>query len=193
MLGLLSETDPKWVKIVESDLSTFLSDHLYAEQKAASNGFSFVIQYPEYREITDKMGAYALEESAHFKLVLDFMNQRNIPLQRDQKSAYVHHLRHFFTKTDNRVDNMVNRMLIASLIEARSCERFALFSKETSDPELQAFYHGLIKEEIGHYKLFQVLARKFQDDETVSLKWKKLLQYEADYMKNTGKTALVHG
>jgi len=66
MLGLHSDTDPKWVKIVEADLGTFLSDHLYAEQKAASNGFSFVMQYPEESELARKMSVYALEETEHF-------------------------------------------------------------------------------------------------------------------------------
>ena len=193
MLGLLSNTDPKWVKIVEADLSTFLSDHLYAEQKAASNGFSFVMQYPEKKELIKVMGAYALEESEHFKRILDFMLKRGIKLQSDTKSAYVHHLRKFFPKTKDREENLINRLLLASLIEARSCERFALFSKLTKNTELSEFYHELIKDEVGHYKLFQVLARKFQDEKTVLEKWNKLLAYEVAYMKEMGKSALVHG
>ena len=193
MLGLLTDTPPQWVELVENDLSTFMSDHLYAEQKAASNGFSFVIQYPEQGELTRFMGDYALEESEHFKRVLDFMRQRGIPLQRDKKSDYVNHLRQFFSLSDNKIDNLVNRLLIASLIEARSCERFALFSKKAKDQELAAFYHALIKEEVGHYKLFLQLAKKFQPEEKVLEKWQKLLQHEADYMKDKGVSALVHG
>lgn len=193
MLGLLSDTDPKWVQIVENDLTTFLSDHLYAEQKAASNGFSFVMQYPEHTELIKEMASYALEESEHFKRVLDFMQSRNIPLQQDCKNEYVNHLRKFFPKTNDRKDNLVNRLLLASMIEARSCERLALFSKLTKDKELAVFYHDLIKDEVGHYKLFQSLARDFQEDHIVKEKWSKLLEHEASYIKNMGKTALVHG
>lgn len=193
MLGLHSDTDPKWVQIVDNDLASFLSDHLYAEQKAASNGFSFVMQYPEHKQLIKAMAAYALEESEHFKRVLDFMQSRNIPLQQDRKSAYVNYLRKFFPKTEDRKENLVNRLLLASLIEARSCERLALFSKHTKDKELAVFYHDLIKEEVGHYKLFQSLARDFQEENIVKEKWDKLLAYEASYMKTMGKTALVHG
>lgn len=193
MLGLQSETDPKWVQIVENDLASFLSDHLYAEQKAASNGFSFVMQYPEHALLAKKMSEYALEETTHFKLVLDFMQARNLVLKQDQKSGYVNHLRQFFTKSDNNNENLVNRLLIASMIEARSCERFALLSKHTNDTKLAAFYHDLIKDEVGHYKLFQNLARTFQAEVTVADKWAKLLAYEANYMKQMGNTALVHG
>jgi len=193
MLGLQSETDPKWVQIVEKDLASFLSDHLYAEQKAASNGFSFVIQYPEYAYLAKKMSEYALEETTHFKLVLDFMQERNLMLKQDKKSSYVNHLRQFFTKSVDKKENLVNRLLIASIIEARSCERFALFSKHTKDKELAKFYHDLLKDEVGHYKLFQKLAKKFQAEVTVADKWTKLLAYEAKYMKEMGKTALVHG
>jgi len=193
MLGLQSDTDQKWVQIVENDLSSFLSDHLYAEQKAASNGFSFVMQYPEHTELAKKMSEYALEETTHFKLVLDFMQSRNLVLKQDKKSAYVNHLRQFFHKSDNNDENLVNRLLIASMIEARSCERFALFSKHTKDVALATFYHDLIKDEVGHYKLFQNLARQFQTDDKVSKKWRKLLVYEASYMINKGTSALVYG
>jgi len=193
MLGLLSETDPKWVQIVENDLASFLSDHLYAEQKAASNGFSFVMQYPEHSELIKKMAAYALEETEHFKRVLDFMQMRNISLQQDRKSDYVNYLRKIFPKTDDRITNLVNRLLLASLIEARSCERLALLAKQTKDAEMASFYHDLIKDEVGHYKLFQYLARKFQEEKIVVEKWNKLLVYEAEYMKNAGTMPLVHG
>ncbi len=193
MLGLYSDTNPKWVQIVEKDLAAFLSDHLFAEQKAASNGFSFVMQYPEHAKLAKKMSEYALEETTHFKLVLDFMQVRKLNLQPDKKSAYVNHLRQFFTKSDKNEENLVNRLLIASMIEARSCERFALLSKHTKDKELATFYHDLIKDEVEHYKLFQNLARKFQSDEIVSEKWDKLLTYEAKFIKEKGKTALVHG
>ncbi len=193
MLGLLSDTNPKWVKIVEDDLGSFLSDHLYAEQKAASNGFSFVMQYPEHTTLSTKMADYALEETQHFKRVLAFMHSRNIPLKRDQKSQYVNHLRQFFTKSKDKKENLVNRLLIAAIIEARSCERFALLAKNTKDPELSVFYHNLIKDEVSHYKLFLDLAKSFQPKQEVQAKWTDFLNYEAQYISKRGKTALVHG
>jgi len=193
MLGLLSNTNPDWVKLVDENLSIFISDHLYAEQKAASNGFSFVIQYPERTELIKKMGAYALEESEHFNWILDYMLKNEIELQKDQKSEYVYHLRRFFPKTKDRDDNFVNRLLLASLIEARSCERFTVFSKYTKHKELTTFYHDLIKDEVGHYKLFLNLAKVYQEKDMVTDKWQRLLIYEANYIEKMGKTALVHG
>lgn len=193
MLGLLSNTNPDWVKIVDDNLSVFMSDHLYAEQKAASNGFSFVIQYPERKALIEKMGAYALEESEHFNRILDYMLKNGIALQKDQKSNYVNHLRKFFPKTKDRDDNFVNRLLLASLIEARSCERFTVFYKHTKHKELAPFYHNLIKDEVGHYKLFLSLAKIYEKESIVIEKWDKLLIYEVNYMKNMGKSALVHG
>jgi len=193
MLGLLSNTNPYWVKIVDDNLSIFMSDHLYAEQKAASNGFSFVIQYPERTALIEKMGAYALEESEHFNRILDYMLKNGIELQKDLKSEYVNHLRKFFPKTKDRDENFVNRLLLASLIEARSCERFTVFSKYTKYKELTTFYHDLIKDEVGHYKLFLNLAKVYQEKNLVLDKWNKLLIYEAKFMEQLGKTALVHG
>ena len=193
MLGLLSDTDPQWVNIVEQDLSTFMSDHVYAEQKAASNGFSFVIQYPEKEQLVNFMGSYAMEESEHFKRVLDYMRTHQIPLKKDVKNLYVNHLRNFFKKSNKREENLINRLLIASLIEARSCERFAVFSKHTQNDKLAKFYHELIKDEVGHHKLFLQLAKNYQGEEVVNKKWQELLNYEAAYMRKQGKTAYVHG
>jgi tRNA-(ms[2]io[6]A)-hydroxylase len=139
------------------------------------------------------MGSYSLEESEHFKRVLDLMQLRGIPLKQDRKSIYVNHLRQFFSKSKDRTENLVNRLLIASMIEARSCERFSLFSKLTKDLELSIFYHALIKDEVGHYKLFLKLAKIFQDESIVTQKWNRFLIYEANFIKSLGTSALVHG
>jgi len=121
------------------------------------------------------------------------MQSRKFTLKQDQKSKYVNHLRRFFTKSENRKENLVNRLLIASMIEARSCERFALLSKNTKDQELALFYHDLIKDEVNHYKSFLAIAKSFQSEEIVIPKWNNFLAYEAAFIKTQGKSALVHG
>ena len=85
------------------------------------------------------------------------------------------------------------RLLIAALIEARSCERFKVFSENLIDPELSEFYKELMISEANHYTTFIGFARQYQDKEIVDKKWNDLLAYEAEFMKCRGTKAKVHG
>ena len=51
MLGLKLPTDPRWVNIVEKNISEILTDHAYCEQKAASTAISLIISFPEKEEL----------------------------------------------------------------------------------------------------------------------------------------------
>ncbi len=193
MLGLKSTTKPQWAKLAEENLDIFLTDHAFAEQKAASGGFSLIIAYSEETALVEALSAYTIEETAHFKLVHDFMISRGMTLGRDRKSEYVAHLLKFFPKTKDRTESLVNRCLIAAIIEARSCERFKTLADFTSDKELEQFYRDLIASEAGHYTQFIKFARSYQPKDVVDKKWNDFLDYEAAYMETQGKTPLVHG
>lgn len=193
MLGLKSDTDKNWVKIVEENLETLLTDHAYAEQKAAGAAVSLIINYSEETEMVQKLSAHAIEEMEHFKMVHDLMVTRGMTLGRDQKSEYVKYLTKFFPKTKDRQEALISRLLIASLIEARSCERFKVLSENLKDVELASFFGGLLESEAGHHSMFLKFARKYQDRKIVDEKWDKLLTYEAAFMLTKGNTPLVHG
>lgn len=193
MLGLKSTTNPEWAKIVEDNLEAFLTDHAFAEQKAAAGGFSLIISYSEETEMVKVLSEYTIEETEHFKLVHDFMVSRGFTLGRDSKSNYAAHLFKFFPKTKDRTESLISRCLIAAIIEARSCERFKTLADYTSDKELEKFYRDLIVSEAGHYTQFIKFARTYQDKEIVDKKWNDLLEYEAAFMNTQGKTPLVHG
>jgi tRNA-(ms[2]io[6]A)-hydroxylase len=99
----------------------------------------------------------------------------------------------FFPKGGSREEQLVHRLLIAALIEARSCERFRLLAEELADRDLAAFYHQLMISEAGHYTLFLNFARTYGDRKTVDQKWHDLLAYEAEIMKGLGKKETIHG
>lgn len=193
MFGLQCETPTSWVQIVEENLEQLLTDHAYAEQKAAGAAISLIINYSEETELVQAMGEHAIEEMEHFKMVHDLMVARGMTLRRDQKSEYAKYLSKFFPKTKDRTEALVSRLLMASLIEARSCERFKVLSENINDVELASFYKGLLASEAGHHTLFLGFARKYQDREIVDKKWEDLLTYEAQYMNDKGIEARVHG
>ncbi|WP_425237811.1 tRNA-(ms[2]io[6]A)-hydroxylase [Ulvibacterium sp.] len=193
MLGLKLPTDPRWVNIVEKNIGEILTDHAYCEQKAASTAISLIVTFPEYPELVEEMIALSREEMGHFKMVHDRIIARGEILGKYRKDEYVIELMKFFPKGGSRATQLVHRLLYAALIEARSCERFRLLSEELKDKELAEFYHKLMVSEASHYTMFLKFARMYGKRDEVDQKWKELLIYEADIMKNLGKKETVHG
>lgn len=193
MLGLKLPTDPRWVNIVEKNIEEILTDHAFCEQKAASTAISLIVTHPEYSELVTAMTALAKEEMSHFKMVHDRMLERGYTLGRDRKDEYVAKLMTFFPKGGSRVTNLVHRLLYAALIEARSCERFRLLSENLEDKELADFYRSLMVSEANHYTMFLNFARKYGERKEVDQKWQDLLKFEAEIMKDLGKSETMHG
>ena len=84
MLGLKLPTDPRWINIVEKNVSEILSDHAFCEQKAASTAISFIVTYPEHSELVSAMVELAQEEISHFEMVHKLILDRGWVLGRDR-------------------------------------------------------------------------------------------------------------
>jgi tRNA-(ms[2]io[6]A)-hydroxylase len=194
MLGLKLPTDPRWVNIVEKNISEILCDHAFCEQKAASTAISLIVSFPEYNDLIKEMVALVKEEMSHFKMVHDLILERGETLGRDRKDDYVLQLLKFFPKGGSRNTQLVHRLLYAALIEARSCERFRLLSDELEDKKLADFYRKLMVSEANHYTMFLQFARQYGDDlNEVNKKWNDLLVFEANIMKDLGTNETIHG
>ena len=193
MLGLKLPTDPRWVNIVEKNIEEILTDHAFCEQKATSTAISLIVSFPEYTDLVKEMIELVKEEMSHFKMVHDIILERGYTLGRDRKDDYVVQLLKFFPKGGSRTTQLVHRLLYAALIEARSCERFRLLSKELQDKKLASFYKKLMISEANHYTMFLGFARQYGDRKEVDKKWQDLLQFEAKIMNNLGHKETVHG
>lgn len=193
MLGLKLPTDPRWVNIVETNISEILTDHAYCEQKAATNAINMVIQFPEYPDLVDAMLALAQEELQHFRQVHDKILARGFSLGRERKDDYVWELNQFIRKGRERHIVLVDRLLFAAMVEARSCERFRILSEHIADPDLRAFYRDLMISEANHYTLFIGFARQYGKGEDVDKRWQDFLDYEAQLIAKYGKKETMHG
>jgi tRNA-(ms[2]io[6]A)-hydroxylase len=194
MLGLKLPTDPRWANIAERNIAEILSDHAWWEQKAASNAISIVTCWPEHDHLVEILLAIAREELGHFEMVHQRMRERGLTLEPPKKDEYVNGLYGFMRKGNGRNFALVDRLLFAALVEARSCERFRILSLELSDAELRSFYHALMVSEANHYATFIGLARKYGGStENVDARWNEWLQYEAELILNYGKKESIHG
>jgi tRNA-(ms[2]io[6]A)-hydroxylase len=183
MLGLKLPTDPRWVNLAEKSIEDILTDHAYCEQKAASTSISLIQNFPEQEELVEALVPIVSEEWGHFKLVLEQLKKRGLKLGKQRKDEYVNALQKFIAKGGSRENSLVEKLLFAALIEARSCERFKLLSKEINDDELRTFYKNLMVSEAGHYKLFLDMACAIGNKEKVLFRWSQWLDYEAEVMQ----------
>lgn len=185
-LGLELPTDPRWVNIAEKNIADILIDHAYCEQKAASSCISLIILYPERQNLVDALTPIVAEEWSHFERVIGELRKRNIPFGHARKDEYVEQLQKMLRKGGNRDQQLVERLLMNALIEARSCERFKILWKNIPDQELSKFYYELMVSEAGHYKNFLQLAKSFLPEEQVNQRWRELLSEEAEIIKSLG-------
>lgn len=193
MLGLKLLTDPRWANIAESNLEEILTDHAWCEQKAATNAIYLVTNNSEHMEVVEEMLAIAAEELEHFRQVVEIIKQRGYTLGRERKDDYVNQLLKFARKDLSRNTSFVDRLLFSAMIEARSCERFKVLSRNLKDPELAKFYYDLMVSEATHYTTFLGLARKYAKDVDVDKRWAEWLEYEGQLIQSYGTSEAIHG
>lgn len=179
-LGLELPTDPRWINIAEKNLEEILIDHAYCEQKAASSCISLIILYPERQKLVDVLTAVVAEEWSHFERVLEEMKKRGFSLGRQRKDEYVEALAKIVLTGGSRDQQLVEKLLLNALIEARSCERFKILWKNIPDEGLSKFYYELMVSEAGHYKNFLQLAKEYMSEEYVNKRWREFLEAEAN-------------
>lgn len=184
MLGLKLPTDPRWVNLAEKSLEEILTDHAYCEQKAASTCISLIQVFPDKERLVDEVSPVVTEEWGHFRMVLKELKKRDLKLGKQRSDEYVKELIKFQKKGGNREDQLLEKLLMAALIEARSCERFRLLSEGLADEEMRNFYHEFMVSEAGHYKMFISLANNYINPDKVKKRWQEWLEFEASVMKN---------
>lgn len=183
VLGLELPTDPRWVGIAEMNIREILIDHAYCEQKAASSVISLIILFHDRPQLVATLSPVVTEEWEHFQQVLRKLSERGWTLGKPRRDEYVERLTTIQKKGGSRDQQLVEKLLLNALIEARSCERFRLLWKEIADEDLKNFYHDLMVSEAGHYKNFISLAKQFVDPDYVQKRWKEWLEAEAEIVK----------
>lgn len=183
VLGLELPTDPRWVNIAEMNIREILVDHAWCEQKAASTCVSLIVQYPDKEKLVDMLMPIVTEEWNHFERVVSELKKRGFRLGPNRKDEYVDRVKNILKKGGGREEQLVEKLLMSALIEARSCERFRLLWKEISDESLSQFYYELMVSEAGHYKNFLNLAKEYMDADKVMERWKEILVAESEIVR----------
>ena len=189
--NILRYTTPNtWVETVMADFDTFLQDHAAAEKKASSMAMSMTSHYPDRIKLIEAMTELAVEELSHFREVVKWLHRRNLTLTADSKDHYVIAMRqHMRNGTEVY---LLDRLIIAAVIEARGCERFGLVAEALAAGPLQDFYRAITRSEYRHYALFIELAHEYFSADTVNERLDFILDAEADIAAQLDIQAALH-
>ena len=190
MLNLQVETPDRWLNQVDEDLDQVLLDHAHCELSAARTALNLMVAYVLYEPLTVEMTRIINEELDHFHQVLEQLNRLDIDFKRQQSGHYGKRL-NALVRSEEPMRG-VDRLLIAALIEARSCERFCLLRDHVRDPELADFYGSLFESEAGHYATYVQLAKDFMPSDEVDQRLDELASEEAQIILEGYSLARMH-
>jgi len=191
-LPLHSRTPLAWGRAVLADPISLLIDHAFLEKKAATNAMELLTRWPnDWNEgWVETMTAVARDEAAHLAQVVRLLGRRGGRLDRFHKNPYANSLRLLVRK--GQPAEILDRLLVASLIELRSCERFAVLAAASADSDLADFYRALWASELGHYKVFLKLAGDIADVAAVQARWQQMLAAEARILAGQAAGPRIH-
>lgn len=163
--GPEGERGAAWAAQAIANPRALLSDHAHCERKAAATAMALLAAHPELPHLVAPLAALAAEEMRHLAGVHRLLVRRGEAWAADGGCRYAQQLgaglRH------GRRDRLVDRLLVAALIEARSCERLARLGEAFSGSDVGALWAALARSEAGHFRLFLRLAARALPDRGV--------------------------
>lgn len=190
MLNLHAPSPTRWLNQVEGHLDLLLIDHAHCEKKAAGTAMNLLFSYVEHADLCQAMTEIVNEELSHFHLVREILDRRGIRFRKLSPSSYGGKLHELVRKQEPQ--RAVDRLLVAGLIEARSCERFGLLAEHLPDRELAAFFAGLFESEARHHATYVRLAHQFQPEETIRTRLAELSIAEAQIITTGDDSPRMH-
>lgn len=187
-------TPAEWAEQVLREPMALLNDHSWLEKKAASNALEMIHRWPEPNPPENwvaAMTAIARDEVEHLGLVAKLISRRGGRLNKSHANPYATGLRDL-VRWSRGPEELMDRLMVSALIEARSCERFYLLGEYCTDRELAKVYRSLYASEAGHYETFIDLARQLTDAGDADKRWEHMLKEEAKIIRKQTPGPRMH-
>ncbi len=195
MLHLAADTDPRWAPHAAQHLDELLVDHAHLEKKAAAHALQLMFKYPEHTLLLAPLSALAREELEHFELVLEHLARRGLTFKRVYPAPYAARLREVMRPNDP--ERLLDQLLVAAVIEARSCERMRLLAgaleEQGAPTDVTRLYKGLLAAEARHHMLYVDLAGQIFGAEVVAARLDQVTKHEASILEFRPHEPRLHG
>jgi tRNA 2-(methylsulfanyl)-N6-isopentenyladenosine37 hydroxylase len=194
-LPLRFVTREEWAGRALAQPLELLNDHAHLEKKAATNALELLNRWPEPAPPENwvaAMTAVARDEVEHLAVVTRILARRGGRLTKSHANPYASEL-HKLVRKGLGPQELIDRLMISALIEARSCERFKLLGDAVQDDaELRKLYRGLWASEHGHYRTFIQLAEELLPADVVTKRWDWMLEAEARIIQRQPRGSRMH-
>ena len=155
-----TRTPAAWVEAAVQGIDTLLIDHANCEKKAAGTAIGMLYRYDDRTELLAPLAKLAREELRHYEEVLRALRVRGVTPRRLSPSRYAGRL--FGLAASHEPARLSDTLIAGAIVEARSCERFALLAARLGG-DLGRLYAGLLASEARHFETYLALARLFAD------------------------------
>jgi tRNA-(ms[2]io[6]A)-hydroxylase len=203
MLCLTRPTSERWVEVAVANLDAVLVDHAHCEMKAASNALSLAVRAAHAPGVVTELVSLAEEELAHFRRVFGELEKRGVALGPPPPDEYAAELRkvvraHRDPRAPSETNALIDRLLVAALIEARSCERFKLLSEaltRAGRSDLAPLYQELLAAEARHFRTFVDLAKKVAEPDAARVEARlcEVARLEGELASRLEGAPAIHG
>ena len=176
-------TPDAWVSEACERLPDLLQDHANCELKAASTALGFIYRYPERTALSSRMSRLAREELRHFEQVRKWLDEMSVPFEHVSASRYAATLRRAVRQGEPQ--KLLDMLIVGAIIEARSCERFAVLAPHLPE-KLGKFYAGLLASEARHFEHYLNFAKEecAVAEEAFDARLNELKEIEADLISS---------
>lgn len=182
-------TPEAWIKSAISNADLLLIDHANCEKKAASTALSLLYRYVEKPRLLRRLSRLAREELRHFEQVAGVIEERGIAYRHVSASRYAGALN--MMVRSHEPQRLVDKLLVASVIEARSCERFALLA-DVVDVQLAGLYRSLLDSEKRHFDAYRQLALEYGDEKDIRARIDVILEEENNFITTADQEFRFH-
>ncbi|WP_243287871.1 tRNA isopentenyl-2-thiomethyl-A-37 hydroxylase MiaE [Geothrix terrae] len=191
-LALRAETPPEWAEAALADPEALLSDHAHCEKKAALTALNLARHLGDMARAAALLERLAEEELDHYRRVLEGLQGFGWTLRPDRGNPYAQALHRSASK------GLLDQLLIAALIEARSCERLWLLERAAvghlalGSTGWLAFLLELERCEAGHAQAYRSLAEERFGREATQQRLDWWLDREAEAIRTQPWRSAVH-
>jgi len=191
-LALRAETPAGWAEAALADPEALLSDHAHCEKKAALTALNLARHLGDQTRASGLLARLADEELDHYRRVLEGIQDFGWTLLPDRGNHYAQELHRLASK------GLLDQLLIAAIIEARSCERLWLLERAAArHPTLGAapwlaFLLELERCEAGHALAYRSLAEERFGREAAQQRLDWWLDREAEVILTQPWRSAVH-
>ncbi len=193
MLHLAASSSPEWVARAAAAIDEVLLDHAHCERKAAGTALNLIFRDPNHAALLLPLSELAREELSHFELTVAELRARGLEFRAQKASPYAAELMQAVRRKEP--EQLLDTLLCAALIEARSCERMKLLAESPlleHEPRLQALYRGLLASEARHHTLYTDLSRAFYPRAEVEARLETLAAHEASVIAGAPAWPRMH-